>query len=220
MSLRKFRPDETVDFAIVGSGAAGGVMARELAQSGFTVVALEQGPRLTPADFEHDELKYNYLSGITNDPAVSPQTFRDHPAETAHRPLMGNALIYARMVGGSSNHFTANYWRFHEIDFRERSVLGAIPGTGFADWPITYEELEPYYTKVEWDIGVSGLAHASPFDPPRSKPYPMPPLPVKSSGVLLASFVTSGRGQPTMTIQALGFRAADHIAEFAKRGEI
>ena len=84
-----------------------------------------------------------------------------------------------------SLHYTANYWRFHEIDFIERSVLGAIAGTGFADWPITYADLEPYYTKVEWEIGVSGLAGASPFDPPRTKPYPMPPLPVKSSGVLL-----------------------------------
>ena len=87
-------------------------------------------------------------------------------------------------VGGASLHYTANYWRFHEIDFNERSVLGAIAGTGFADWPITYADLEPYYTKVEWEIGVSGLAGASPFDPPRTKPYPMPPLPVKSSGVL------------------------------------
>jgi choline dehydrogenase-like flavoprotein len=181
---RKFKPGETVDFVIVGSGASGGVMARELAQAGFSVVVLEQGPRLTSAEFEHDELKYNYLSGITNDPASSPQTFRDDPGQTARRPRMGNSLIYARMVGGSSNHFTANFWRFHEDDFRERSLLGGIPGTAFADWPISYRELEPYYTKVDWEIGVSGLAHSSPFDPPRSKPYPMPPLPVKSSGVL------------------------------------
>jgi choline dehydrogenase-like flavoprotein len=95
-----------------------------------------------------------------------------------------NPLTYARIVGGSSVHFNANFWRFHEIDFHERSVLGPIAGTGFADWPISYAELEPYYTKVEWEVGVSGLAGASPFDPPRSKPYPMPPLPVKSSGVL------------------------------------
>jgi choline dehydrogenase-like flavoprotein len=185
MTARKFKPSETVDFAVVGSGAAGAVIARELSQAGFSVVVLEQGPRLTPGDFEHDELKYNYLSGITNDPAISPQTFRDDPGLIAQRPRIGNSLIYARMVGGSSNHFTANYWRFHEIDFHERSVLGAIAGTGFADWPISYQELEPYYTKVEWEVGVSGLAYASPFDPPRSKPYPMPPLPVKSSGVLL-----------------------------------
>jgi len=184
LTARKFKPGETVDFVVVGSGAAGGVMARELSQAGFTVVVLEQGPRLGPGDFEHDELKYSYLSGITNDPAVSPQTFRDDPARTAERPRIGNSLVYARIVGGSSTHFTANYWRFHANDFNERSLLGGIPGTGFADWPISYEELEPYYTKVEWEVGVSGLAYASPFDPPRTKPYPMPPLPVKSSGVL------------------------------------
>jgi len=126
-----------------------------------------------------------YLSGITNDPALSPQTFREDPSQTAQRPQWGNSLWYARMVGGSSNHFTANYWRLHDSDFKERSLLGAIAGTGFADWPISYAELEPYYTKVDWDIGVSGLAGACPSDPPRSKPYPMPPLPVKSSGALL-----------------------------------
>jgi choline dehydrogenase-like flavoprotein len=87
-------------------------------------------------------------------------------------------------VGGGTVHFTANYWRFREIDFIERSKWGPISGTGFADWPITYRDLEPYYTKAEEEIGVSGLAGASPFDPWRSKPYPMPPLPVKSSGVL------------------------------------
>jgi choline dehydrogenase-like flavoprotein len=184
LTPRKFKPTDTVDFVIVGSGAAGGVLARELSQAGFSVVVLEQGPRFSAADFEHDEFKYTYLSGITNDPASSPQTFRDDPAQTAARPHMGNSLIYARMVGGSSNHFTANYWRFHENDFNERSLLGAIPGTGFADWPISYQELEPYYTKVEWEVGVSGLGEASPFDPPRTKPYPMPPLPVKSSGAL------------------------------------
>ena len=122
MTGRKFRPSDTVDFAVVGSGAAGAVLARELSQAGFSVVVLEQGPRLTSGDFEHDELKYTYLSGITNDPALSPQTFRDDPAQIAQRPPMGNSLIYARMVGGSSNHFTANYWRFRENDFREHSL--------------------------------------------------------------------------------------------------
>jgi choline dehydrogenase-like flavoprotein len=185
LTRRTFKPSETVDFVVVGSGAAGGVIARELSIAGFSVVVMEQGPRLGPGDFEHDELKYNYLSGITNDPNISPQTFRVSAAETAQRPRWGNSLVYARIVGGSSAHYTANFWRFHENDFNERTLLGAIPGTSFADWPISYQELEPYYTKVDWEIGVSGLAGASPFDPPRSKPYPMPPLPVKSSGVLL-----------------------------------
>ena len=185
MTSRIFKPDETVDFVVVGTGAAGGIIARELSQAGFTVLAFEQGPRLDAGDFEHDELKYAFLHGITNSPETSPQTFRSDPTATARRPDHVNPLIYARLVGGSSNHFTANFWRFHEVDFHEHSLLGDIPGAALADWPISYQDLEPYYSQVEWEVGVSGLAGASPFDPPRSKPYPMPPLPVKSSGVLM-----------------------------------
>lgn len=184
MSTRVYRTSEQVDFAIVGSGAAGGVIARELSQAGFSVVLFEQGPRLSPAQFEHDELKYWFMGGITNDAVKNPQTFRNDPAKQAEQAMVRPALWYARTVGGTSVHYTANYWRFHEVDFEERTRLGPISGTGFSDWPISYAELEPYYTKVEWEIGVSGLAGASPFDPPRTKPYPMPPLPVKSSGVL------------------------------------
>jgi choline dehydrogenase-like flavoprotein len=185
MTGRTFKPNDTVHFIVVGSGAAGGVMARELSQAGFDTLVLEQGPRFTAADFKHDEFDYWFNSGLTNKLDTNPQTFRRTTNETAKRVRDFPAAWYAPMVGGSSNHFTANFWRFHEVDFNERSVIGEIPGTTFADWPITYAELEPYYTKVEWEVGVSGLAGASPFDPPRSKPYPMPPLPVKSSGVLL-----------------------------------
>jgi choline dehydrogenase-like flavoprotein len=184
MARKTYRTSETVDFIVVGSGAAGGIVARELARAGNSVVVMEQGPRLASHEFEHDELKYRFLSGITNDPATSPQSFRSDPAQKA-APVAGrNPLTYAKVVGGSSSHFNANFWRLHEIDFIERSRLGAIAGADLVDWPITYAELEPYYTKVEWEVGVSGLAGASPFDPPRSKPYPMPPLPVKASGVL------------------------------------
>ena len=185
MSARQYSSSQRVDFAVVGSGAAGGVIARELAQAGLSVVLFEQGPRLTPSDFEHDELKYWFLGGISNDAVRNPQTFRNDAAKKAERAVVKPPLWYARTVGGSTLHYTANYWRFHEIDFNERSRLGPIAGTGFDDWPISYAELEPYYTKVDWEIGVAGLAGASPFDPPRTKPYPMPPLPVKSSGVLL-----------------------------------
>jgi choline dehydrogenase-like flavoprotein len=185
MSAQKYRDREAVDFIVVGSGASGGVMARELSQAGLSVVLLEQGPRLSPPQFKHDELEYWYLGGITNDAVRNPQTFRSDPAAKAELQRVRPSLWYGRTVGGGSLHYTANFWRFREIDFIERSVLGAIPGTGFADWPITYADLEPYYTKVEWEIGVSGLAGASPSEPPRTRPYPMPPLPVKGSGVLL-----------------------------------
>jgi len=178
----KYEPASEVDFVIVGAGAAGGVIAKELSTAGFRIVVLEQGPYLQEKDFEHDEVKNYLLSALTNDYQRQPNSFRKTASSKLKRQP---ALGYGRVVGGGTVHFTGNYWRFHEIDFIERSKLGPIAGTGFADWPITYADLEPYYTKVEWEIGVSGQAGANPFDPPRSRPYPLPPLPIKSSGVLL-----------------------------------
>ena len=178
----RFDTSSEVDFVVIGTGAAGGVVMKELSSAGFHVVALEQGPYLKERDFKHDEFNINFQRGITNDHKLQPNTFRKTEKEKARlKPSVG----YGRLVGGSSVHFTANYWRFHEIDFNERSKLGPIAGTSFDDWPITYADLEPYYTKVEWEVGVSGLAGANPFDPWRSKPYPVPPLPIKSSGALL-----------------------------------
>lgn len=177
----RYAPTDEVDFVIVGSGAAGSVMARELARNGCRVVVLEQGPYLRESDFKHDEVSVILDHQLTNHPAVSPQTFRKTAREKAERR---DYLSYGRVVGGGTVHFTANYWRFHEVDFEEKTRYGPIAGTGLDDWPIRYADLEPYYTKVEWEIGVSGLAGANPFDPPRSKPYPLPPLPIKPSGVL------------------------------------
>jgi choline dehydrogenase-like flavoprotein len=174
---KRYRVSETVDFVIVGSGAAGGIMAKQLSTRGYSVVVLEMGPRLGTRDFVHDEfavLLNNALGPKT------PVTWRQKESEAA-RPGAGG-VFRASIVGGSSVHFTANLWRLHEIDFIERSRLGPIPGANLADWPIKYADLERYYTMVDWEMGVSGTP--GPFDPPRSRPYPMPPLPVKSSGVL------------------------------------
>jgi choline dehydrogenase-like flavoprotein len=176
-----FRPSDAVDFLVIGAGAAGGVMAKELSSAGFRVVVLEQGPYLNERDYKHDEIGYIYQPGLTNDPKVQPITYRKNESEKA-RPI--KAIQYGRQVGGGSVHFTANYWRFHESDFEERSLFGEVAGTGLADWPIKYADLEPYYTKAEYDLGISGLGGANPFEAPRSKPYPLPPMPVKSSGVL------------------------------------
>jgi choline dehydrogenase-like flavoprotein len=174
---RKYPLSTEVDFIIVGSGAAGGVVAKELSSRGHSVVVLEAGPRLLPSEFKHDEFDYWFQGGIGN---PHPVTWRQTETEEAQR---GQGDIFrAMLVGGSSVHFTANFWRLHPTDFNERSVLGPIPGADLVDWPISYADLEPYYTKVDWEVGVSGAP--GPFDPPRSRPYPVPPLPVKSSGVL------------------------------------
>jgi len=180
----RFDSRKAVDFVIVGSGAAGGVLARELSTAGFDVVVLEQGPYRRAGDFGHDELGVFMQHDLSRHPSwVDPQSFRasaDQPAGPGPAGLP--PAMYARTVGGASVHFSGNYWRMRPVDFKERSLLGPIAGTGFTDWPISYEELEPYYTRVEWEVGVSG--QAGPLDPPRSKPYPLPPMPVKSSGVL------------------------------------
>ncbi len=183
MAQAEFSPSEEVDFVVVGSGAAGGIVARELAMAGLSVVVLEQGPYLQLADYTHEEWDVNENEEMVWGPKKGhPQTFRRYEHETAQ--LMDRAVLsYAHNVGGSSHHFSGNFWRFHPIDFMERSVLGEIQGSTFTDWPIRYEELEPYYTKVDWEIGMSGLQ--GPWDPPRSRDYPCPPMPVKSSGVLL-----------------------------------
>jgi choline dehydrogenase-like flavoprotein len=173
----KYPISSTVDFVIVGSGAAGGVIAKQLATRGYSVVVLEAGPRLAAGDFKHDEFGYWFQGEIG---PKTPVTWR----QTADKDAQAGAggVFAARLVGGSSVHFTANFWRLHEIDFIERSKLGAVPGANLVDWPISYADLEPYYTMVDWEVGVSGVP--GPFDPPRSRPYPLPPLPVKSSGVL------------------------------------
>lgn len=174
---------EPVDFVIVGSGSAGGILARELSVAGFDVVVLEQGRYRTTDEFNHDELAILFNHEYVGGPhGGDPQTFRRHETDIARAPDFP-AAYYARMVGGSSVHYSANFWRLRPVDFQERSLVGAIGGADLADWPIGYEELEPWYTKVDWEIGVSGAP--GPFDAPRSRPFPLPPLPVKSSGVLL-----------------------------------
>jgi choline dehydrogenase-like flavoprotein len=178
-----YRTDEEVDFVIVGSGAAGGVMAKELSTQGFSVVVLEQGPYLRPHEFRHDEVDAFFVGGLLGSAADHPQSFRRTPEDEAAPAGLFPYLIYAKAVGGSSLHFAANYWRLRPTDFNERSVLGPISGTTFSDWPIDYDELEPYYTKVDWEVGVSGEPVDG--DPYRSRPYPVPAMPIKSSGVLM-----------------------------------
>ncbi|MEL6300675.1 MAG: GMC family oxidoreductase [Pseudomonadota bacterium] len=179
----RYKLNEEVDFAIVGSGSAGGILAKELSTAGFSVVVFEQGPYRKSHEFTDDELGvlfYGELQGGGS--RNNGQTFRADEGEVATVSPRQPA-DYAQTVGGSSVHFTGNFWRFREIDFVERSALGEISGTNFADWPITYDELEPYYAKVDWEIGISG--EPGPNDAPRSKPFPLPPIPCSGSGVLM-----------------------------------
>jgi choline dehydrogenase-like flavoprotein len=171
-----------VDFVVIGSGVAGASVARELTRKGFDVVLLEQGRHIGPDDMEHDELGAFFWPRWTNDPVVSPQTYRKSPEGPIERKQFAR---YARAVGGTTLHFSGNYWRFRPIDFRELSTHGTVPGAALADWPITYDDLEPYYMAVEEAVGVSGEVGDDPREPRRSKPFPLPPINVTGPGVLL-----------------------------------
>ena len=129
----RYKTSVEVDFVVVGSGAAGGIIAKELSEHGFRVVVLEQGPYLTEADFTHNEVKVLTEDLLTNHPKLQPTTFRKTPDEKAKQQ---RALVYGRLVGGTSVHFTANFWRFHEIDFAERSKIGPIAGPDSPTGPL------------------------------------------------------------------------------------
>ena len=123
----RFAPADTVDFVIVGSGAAGGIIAKELATAGLSVVVLEQGPRLTEKQFDHDEFATFMQGRWSNHPSTQPQSFRTSASANAETAL---AAIYGRLVGGSNAHFTGNFWRMRPLDFNEASVLGGATRHG------------------------------------------------------------------------------------------
>ena len=184
--MKQYRPQEEVDFVVIGSGAAGGIMAKQLSVAGFSVVVLEQGgwgKYGHERDYTKDELLNRNPSledRLMSNPARQRNTFRRNDKEEAVR----GRHRYGCVVGGGTVTYGGSSWRHLPWEFNEASTVGTIAGTGMADWPITYEELEPYYTQAEWEMGISGQRVNSPFVAPMSKEYPVPPVPMKSSGAL------------------------------------
>ncbi|MEK8132543.1 GMC family oxidoreductase [Paenibacillus filicis] len=147
---------QEVDVVIVGAGAAGGVLAKELSEAGMKVVVLESGPFRDPQrDFASDELSMQSLG------------WQDTRIVDGADPLEMGVNNSGWGVGGGTTHFTGVFLRFHETDFQGRTLEGHGE-----DWPITYADLEPYYHKVEREIAVSGPKHF-PWGPFRG-PYPYP----------------------------------------------
>ncbi|MCM2132098.1 GMC family oxidoreductase [Larsenimonas rhizosphaerae] len=163
------------DVVIVGSGVAGGLVAHQMAMAGKSVLILEAGPRYPRGDiverFRNQTDKMDFMKPYPSTP------YAPHP-----EPSSGDYLIqkgehpydaqYIRAVGGTTWHWAASSWRFLPNDFK----LKALYGVG-RDWPIGYDELEPYYQRAEEELGVWGPSDEE-LGSPRSKPYPMSPLPL------------------------------------------
>ena len=165
---------EPTDVCIIGGGASGATAAKVLTEGGANVVVLERGPWRKAKDFSPDELANVNRYFLTPDPRLHPRTYRETDTETADvQPFSPTPFI----VGGGTSHWTGWVPRMFEVDFEMRSRHGDIPGADLADWPISYADLEPYYDKVEWSLGVSGDAGANIHEAPRSRAYPLPSLP-------------------------------------------
>src|SRR5882757_9526118 len=192
---------EKTDEVIVGVGAAGAILAAELGKSGMKVVGLERGPRLKTADFEpHDELRYFQRQDLRPNVKRAPVTWRTSRNGRAN-PLP--TLSYGNQAGGGTVHYGALSWRFHEDDFRARSQTierygaAAIPAdSSLTDWPLGYADLEPFYDRAEYELGVSGkagnlqgqrVAGGNPFEAPRRRDYPLPPLRMDQAGAIFES---------------------------------
>jgi choline dehydrogenase-like flavoprotein len=171
---RKAKPDR-VDVCIIGAGASGAAAAKVLTERGVRVVGLERGPWRTKETFGGDELANVNRYNLWPDPLLNPRTVRTSAEEEARVELF---CPVPQMVGGGTVHWQGWLPRFTENDFRPRTVIGDLPGATLADWPITYNDLEPYYDKVEWAFGVSGAAGANTFESARSRGYPCPPMPM------------------------------------------
>lgn len=181
------------DVVVVGLGAAGGLAASQLAQAGFRVVGLEAGDWHSAPEFALDDLAQlsrNGLGAVKVNREVP--TIRSAPDETARQPMITTASLMMNGVGGSKTHSTNISWRMLLWNFRARTSTearygpDAVPaGSTLVDWPFGYDDLEPYYSRIEELYGISGTAgnidgvptgRGNPFEGTRSSAYPSPPL--------------------------------------------
>jgi choline dehydrogenase-like flavoprotein len=152
--------DKRYDVIIIGSGAGGGTLARQLAPSGKSILILERGDWL-----KREAENWDAGAVFEKNRYVSPDTWYDRHG----KPFQPQVHYY---VGGATKLFGAALYRLRREDFRElRHHDGVSPA-----WPISYEDLEPYYTRAEHMYQVHGLRGRDPTEPPASAPYPCAPV--------------------------------------------
>ena len=185
-----------VDAVMVGMGWTGAIMARELTKAGLNVVGLERGADRIPKDewtlpSLRDELRYVQRLELMQDNSTDTITFRNEPSETGLPIRRIGAFLPGEGVGGTGIHWGALHWRFLPADFRIRSALrekygaSAVPDDmTIEDWPVSFDEIEPFYDRFDKTCGASGQAGnlrgkiipgGNPFEGARSDNYPNKP---------------------------------------------
>ncbi len=172
------------DICIVGSGAGASPVAYTLAKAGAKVLVLEKGPWLTEENFYKDELaislRDSYNPKLEEQQHVIEELYERDNGDTYWQgeptSESGWSFWNGNVVGGSSNFMSGYFHRLKPIDFKLKSEFGDISGTNVVDWPITYDELEPFYTMVDHQVGVSGKVVPHPHQEPRSENFPYPPI--------------------------------------------
>ncbi|MBT7411019.1 MAG: GMC family oxidoreductase [Methylococcales bacterium] len=168
------------DVCVVGSGAGGGPIAYTLAKAGYSVVVIEKGSWLTEKDFFKDEraccLRDGYTSDLKKEQHVIELEMDEGGWQQEQTRQSSWNLWNGNCVGGSSNFMSGFFHRLKPMDFKLLSTFGPIEGANVVDWPISYDDLEPYYQKVEEIVGVSGKVSQHPHAEPRSTAnFPYPP---------------------------------------------
>lgn len=169
------------DVCIIGSGAGAGPVAYEISKAGFSVLILEKGPWFKTSDYRKDEIVASrrsvYTPNLKDEQHVIESLSDDGNWVAKPTFETGRDFWKGNVVGGSSNFMSGYFHRLKPNDFRLLSEYGPIAGANIVDWPITYDDMEPYYTKVEKIVGVSGrVVNHSNQEPRSEKDFPQPPL--------------------------------------------